>query len=279
MKYPNFPRDLGQFQSRKDYESAVLRYWGRRRNQQKKAKRKAKIQAIKSSNEKVIGSFGLGNGAEPEPMASQHVKNLDAEIKDLPDDDLIVVNDDINCNNLGPNPERSIKDGTTSRLGRGLGAPSDAVHAQGTNSGVGRGQKNKVATDLLQFAVYVEKFHDEKKVKVSVVDFDLIRAGIIGAFFQESSGVMDLLKDDCEKRILNNLRGDAIFYAKSKFGQDFVLRTINNLNPNQRGVFCPSTAWACIKVIHCIYLPYYPSLFIHIEPKLSKKEDDIFIYI
>ena len=51
------------------------------------------------------------------------------------------------------------------------------------------------------------------------------------------------------------------------------------LNPNQRGVFCPSTAWACIKVIHCIYLPYYPSLFIHIEPKLSKKEDDIFIYI
>ena len=51
------------------------------------------------------------------------------------------------------------------------------------------------------------------------------------------------------------------------------------LNPNQRGVFCPSIALACIKVIHCIYLPYYPSLFIHIEPKLSKNKDDIFIYI
>ena len=225
MKYPNFPRDLGQFQSRKDYESAVLRYWGRRRNQQKKAKRKAKIQAIKSSNEKVIGSFGLGNGAEPEPMASQHVKNLDAEIKDLPDDDLIVVNDDINCNNLGPNPERSIKDGTTSRLGRGLGAPSDAVHAQGTNSGVGRGQKNKVATDLLQFAVYVEKFDttdDTLKVKVAFSDYDKIRLGVLKAFFLESHDVQEKLKNDCEKRVFNEVRGEITFFTKTSFSQNFV---------------------------------------------------------
>ena len=70
--------------------------------------------------------------------------------------------------------------------------------------------------------------------------------------------------------------------GRSKIAEMLILKSAEfdiDLNPNQRGVFCLSTAWACIKVIHSIYLPCYSLFFIHIEPKLSKKEDDIFIYI
>ena len=77
-KYNDFPRVLGQFKSRKEFESEVLRYWRRRQNQQKNAKRKAERQATQFTNDKVVGRSGTGsyNGAATEQVAPQQSKRF-----------------------------------------------------------------------------------------------------------------------------------------------------------------------------------------------------------
>ena len=68
-KYPDFPRNLGQYKTKEDFESAVVQYWRHRRNVQKNLKKKEKKQAITAKNQDTVGS---GAGRSAAQVASHH---------------------------------------------------------------------------------------------------------------------------------------------------------------------------------------------------------------
>ena len=94
-----------------------------------------------------------------------------------------------------------------------------------------RPRYDRVSEDILKFAVYVEKFDSsDDKIKLLGEDFDEIKSGISNAFILESCEVARMLRSDCEKRLFNSEKGEATFYTKSEYAQNFVLKVINNLS-------------------------------------------------
>ena len=113
-------------------------------------------------------------------------------------------------------------------LGLAHEAPAAGLPKKSTQDdrqGKKRPKDGRVANELLPFSVYVEKFDSaNSKIKLSASKWIDIRAGIFKTFM-DSPEVHDKLKEDCEKRLYN---GEiVIFYTKSDFAQNLVIKTIN----------------------------------------------------
>ena len=81
---------------------------------------------------------------------------------------------------------------------------------------------------FLHYAVYVEKF-DEKntKIKIDLKVWEKVQEGIFNAFLQEATPVKSQLFEECGKKFTSEL-GELVFFPKSKFAQNFVIKTIND---------------------------------------------------
>ena len=89
--------------------------------------------------------------------------------------------------------------------------------------------RNDLESDpLLQYSVIVEKF-DEKnaKIKIDLKVSEDIQVGLFQAFLKESETSKIQLFEECEKKF-DRKRGDVMFFPKSKFAQDFIIKTINS---------------------------------------------------
>ena len=91
-------------------------------------------------------------------------------------------------------------------------------------------RQDPVPEEFLPFAVYVEKFDDEKNlVKMLGKEFDAIKTGIMNAYWLESFAFKSKVKNDVDRRLFSSKRGVATFFAKSELAQAFIINTINNL--------------------------------------------------
>ena len=84
-----------------------------------------------------------------------------------------------------------------------------------------------VPEEQRQFAVYVEKFDKEKKVKMTGTEYDAVKFEVFNAWWLESQEMKDKLQDSCDLRLFSSERGEATFFATSTFGQDFIIHAVN----------------------------------------------------
>ena len=90
-----------------------------------------------------------------------------------------------------------------------------------------RQKRDRVSDEIRQFAVYVEKFESDRKVKMTGAEYDTVKYEVWNAWWLESQSTKDELQETFELKLFNSERGEATFFSSSEVGQAFIIHAIN----------------------------------------------------